>query len=500
MLLGIDVGTTGAKAMVFSLKGEALGYAFQEYGIQYTKEGYAQQDAEEVWEITKQVIRKAVGEAKTSIQAISLSVQGDAVIAVDQNRCAISPAHLGMDYRGQEEARKCGECLGDREVFSRTGMRPHPMNTFIKILWIQKHDPVLYEKTWKFVTYADFILGKLGSDEIVIDYTMASRTQAFSLKEKSWDREILDFYGVPEAKLGRPVPAGTTVGKIQPKLAEELGIDPAAVLVAGGHDQVCAAIGAGLVREGLALDSHGTAEVISTVLGEPKVNDVMFEDYYPCYMHGLPNQYFTFALNHTGGVLLKWFAEGFCQEDRRAAEEEGRGLYDYLISRMPKGLSPVVVLPYLNGTGTPACDLKMKGGILGLTMSTDRFDIGKGILEALAFEMRWNLEEMARAGVRIDNVRCVGGGARSGTGLQLKADILGMPVATLAIRESACFGAAILAGRGLGVYQNISDLEKMVQVKEIYEPDPVRQDLYEKRYHFYRGLYGNLRHTMYDIS
>lgn len=500
MLLGIDVGTTGAKAMLFAPDGKALGYAFQEYGIQYTKEGYAQQDAEKVWEITKRVIQKAVKEAAMPIKAVSLSVQGDAVIAVDRNRHAISSAHLGMDYRGQEEARQCGEDLGEKWIFQKTGMRPHPMNFFIKILWIQKHDPNLYERTWKFVTYADFLLGKLGSDDIVVDYTMASRTQAFELKEKVWSKEILGAYGISEEKLGRPVPSGTVVGKIRRELAEELGISQDALLVAGGHDQVCAAIGAGITYKGMALDSHGTAEVLSTVLEEPKLNDVMFKGYYPCYIHGLPGQYFTFALNHTGGGLLKWFVEGFCQKDRELAEKGGGEVYDYLISRMPEGVAPVVVLPYLNGSGTPACDLEMKGGILGLTMATDRFDIGKGILEALAFEMRWNLAEMRKAGVQITDIRCVGGGARSSEGLQLKADIMGVPVASLKIREAACFGAAILAGKGLEIYRGIKEVGGLVQVKEIFEPCLPRHKAYESRYHLYRELYDSLRQAMYDLT
>ena len=499
MLLGIDVGTTGAKAMVFAPEGCPLGYAFQEYGIQYTKEGYAQQDAEQVWEITKQVVGQAVKAAGVPVKAISLSVQGDALIAIDKERRAISPAHLGMDYRGKEEARQCAEKLGEKEIFQKTGMRPHPMNTFVKLLWVQRHDPGLFERAWKFVTYADYILGKLGSDEIVIDHSMASRTQAFDLREKKWENSILEAYGIPEEKLGRAVPSGTVVGKIRPELAKELGIDPGAVLVAGGHDQVCAAIGAGLVREGMALDSHGTAEVISAVLAQPKLNDVMYEGYYPCYIHGLPGFYFTFALNHTGGGLLKWFAEGFCSADRQEAQKEGKGLYEYLISRMPEEPSPVIVLPYLNGTGTPTCDLGMKGGILGLTMATDRFDISKGILEALAFEMRWNMEEMGRAGVRITDVRCVGGGARSPEGLQLKADIMGTPVATLEIREAACFGAAILAGMGIRIYEGPGELDRLIRTREVYEPRRRQRELYERRYQIYRSLYGQLRQTMYNL-
>lgn len=201
MLLGIDVGTTGAKAMVFTPEGEVKGYAFEEYGIIYTPEGYAEQDAEDVWQAAKRVIKRAASDCGREIRSISLSVQGDAVIAIDRGRRAISRVHLGMDYRGQAEAEACEKQSGAKEIFRHTGMRPHPMNTFIKILWIKNHNRELYDRTYKFVTYADFIMGKLGSDSIVIDYTMASRTQAFDLQKRIWSREILEQYGVAETLL-----------------------------------------------------------------------------------------------------------------------------------------------------------------------------------------------------------------------------------------------------------------------------------------------------------
>lgn len=500
MLLGIDVGTTGAKAMVFTEEGGTRGYAFREYGILYTKEGYACQDAEKVWEITKEVIREAVREEGQNIRSISVSVQGDAVIPVDRDRTALARAQLGMDYRGREEARMCADRFGACEIFSRTGMRPHPMNSFIKILWIKRHDECLYEKTYKFVTYADFIMGKLGSSEIVIDYTMAGRTQAFDLSGRTWSKEILKAFDIQEEKLGTPVPSGTVVGTIDRALAGELGICPGAALVAGGHDQTCAAVGAGITEEGMALDSHGTAEVLTAVSEGPKLGSVMFDSFYPCYIHALPGLYATFALNHTGGALLRWFVEEYCREDRRIAAAEGISVYDHVMEQLPEGPSHVMVLPYLNGSGTPYCDLEMKGGILGLTLATGRYDIAKAVLEALCFEMRLNMDQMKEAGIAVRTVRCAGGGARSRTGLKLKADIMGVPVTTLKVREAACFGAAILAGRGAGLYQSAADIQSLVQTDVTYEPDKAREDLYDERYRVYRGLYRTMKPVMARVG
>lgn len=267
----------------------------------------------------------------------------------------------------------------------------------------------------------------------------------------------------------------------------------------GGHDQTCAAIGAGITREGMALDSHGTAEVISTVLGSPRVGDVMYDSFYPCYIHALPEMYFTFSLNHTGGALLKWFAEEYCLADRREAEKADKGLYEYIIERMPEAPSPVMFLPYLNGSGTPTCDLKMKGAILGLTMASDRYDIAKAVLESLCYEMRLNLGQMKEAGIHVEHVRCVGGGARSPIGLQMKADIMGIPVTTLKVREAACFGAAIVAGRAAGIYRGTEDIDRLVKTDRVYEPRESVQKQYEERCRIYQGLYGTMRETMYRL-
>lgn len=488
-LMGLDVGTTGAKAVVFDEKGIQQGYGFCEYGITYTKEGYAQQEPEAIWKIAKEVMKNAAKDNGSQIAAISLSVQGDAVLPIDENRKAIGPAQLGMDYRGTEETRWCNEVIGGKKLFSITGMRPHPMNSIIKILWVKNNQPESYDRTWKFVTWSDYILAKLGSEDIVIDYTQASRTMAFDLKKKEWSKEILDKMGINVEKLAKPVPSGIQVGKIDRRLAQELEINPYAVLVTGGHDQTCASLGSGVINESLALDSHGTAEVISTLMEKPELTEGMYGDYYPCYCSLLPERYFTFSLNHTAGLLLKWFSENFCKGDYPEAERNHESIYNYIFERMPEEPSHVMVLPYMNGTGTPTCDLSQKGAFLGLTMNTSRFDVAKAIVEALSFESRLNIECLKKNGIAIKELRCVGGGARSPKGLQNKADILGMPISSLKVREAACLGAALSAGLSIKLYQSPEEAVNVVSVKDTYEPDEQKYRIYSDRFELYKEMY-----------
>jgi xylulokinase len=267
--------------------------------------------------------------------------------------------------------------------------------------------------------------------------------------------------------------------------------------VTGGHDQTCAALGAGVNRPGIGVLSAGTADVLSTAFPEPRLNDAMFDGFYPCYLHTKRDMCVTFALNHIGGILLRWYRDILGREEVQAAGAAGRDPYDVLVESVPDGPSPVMVLPHFNGSGNPICDMSSRGAIVGLTLSTSRPDIVKAILESLAFEMRINLDYWGGAGIEVDELRAVGGGARSPRWLQIRADILGRPVRTLKVREAACLGAAILAGAAAGIYSSVDEgIARTVRLGQTYEPNPAAVERYAGRYAVYRNLYPALR----DVS
>ncbi|MCL2351606.1 MAG: FGGY family carbohydrate kinase [Firmicutes bacterium] len=491
LFLGIDAGTTGAKAALFDERMALAGAGFREYGILYSEPRRAEQDANEVWRTLKDVIRRAVGEKGKEVRAISLSVQGDAVVPVDKSRKPLSLVQLGMDYRAEAEAQELEERLGGYELFEMTGMRPHPLNSLVKMMWWVRHRPDISDKLWKFMTYSDYLLCMLGADEAVIDLTMASRTMAMDINAMDWSKPILRAAGVNAEWLSGPVPPGLAVGKVRPGLAGELGFSKESppLLVSGGHDQCCAALGAGVTKEGMALDSHGSAEVLSAALPHKRLDREMYEHGYPCYAFVVPERFFTFALNHTAGVLLKWYVENFCGADENAAKKSGVSLYRYAIDRWGGKPTSLRVLPYFNGSGTPRNDRGARGLIAGLTLNTGRFEIAGAVLEALAFELRLNRECMERSGIPIRSVRCAGGGAGSPIGLQLKADVLGVPVHTLKTREAACAGAAVLAAAGAGAFASFEDGASMAGIDRTFEPRGEYQRLYGEKYAEYENLY-----------
>lgn len=496
--MGIDVGTTGVKAAVFDETGTMLGYGIESYGVELSEGKRAEQDAEKVWACTKETMRAAVSGGGGDIAAISVSTQGDAVIPIDKERNSLHNAILGMDYRTGPEARRCASLFGDQALFEHTGMRPHPLNSLTKIMWFEANAD-FGGRLYKYATFADYILLKLGSDAPVIDLSMASRTMALDLKEKRWSPEILGKLGIDTGLLSEPIPSGMIVGELSKSLCFELGIRAGAKLVSGGHDQPCAALGAGVVDEGIALDSHGTAEVLSTSFLASRLGEAMYSGYYPCTYHVVPDRFFTFALNHTGGILLQWLRDTLCGEDVAAAKACGMDPYTYIIERAPDGPSRVLILPHFNGSGTPWCDLKSKGAFVGLTMDTTRGDLVKAMLDSLTYEMRINLRKLEDADIKVRRLRCVGGAARSEKWMRIKADGLGCTVETLLVREAACLGAAMLAASAVGAYSSILEALVMVQLEKRFEPDEDGKRAYEKRFRIYCDLYEALRAINHEL-
>jgi len=264
-------------------------------------------------------------------------------------------------------------------------------------------------------------------------------------------------------------------------------------LVTGGHDQTCAALGAGIVGEGRGVVSTGTAEVLSTALNELTLNDTMFRSFYPCYLYTKPEMYFTFALNHVGGLLLRWYRDNFAYPEVEEARSAGIDAYDRILSKVSHEPSRLLILPHFNGSGTPWCDMGSKGSILGLDLSTTRHDIVRSILESQSYELRINLETMEQGGIVISELRAVGGGAKSSVWLQIKADVLKRPIKTLKVREAACLGAALLAGTATGEYSCLdSAVERTVVPEREFSPEEHTAVQHEEKFAVYREVYPTL--------
>ena len=502
-LLGLDIGTTGCKAMSFALDGRVLGEFRREYTIQTPQPSWAEQDAEHVWLLAWECLAAAVAAATAAGDppvAMALSCQGEAVIPVDGAGRALRPAILGMDTRTTAENTWLAETFGADALFQRTGMPLHTINTLPKLLWLQRHEASIWRTAHQFLLYEDFFLRRLGG-EAVISACLASRTQMMNLATADWDEDILARCGIERARLARPASVtGGVVGTLRPELLRELGLDHAVLLVSGGHDQACAALGSGVIAPGLAMVSTGTAEVVEVALASPALAPALRDGGISIYRHVVPGLYVAMTLNHSGGLLLRWFRDTLSRWEMEQAAATGADAYDLLLQDAPAGPTGLIFLPHFAGSGTPTLDVHSKGAILGLTFATTRAELAKAALEGLTFELRTNLDLLRDAGVEIAELHAVGGGARSELWLRLKADICGLPLRVPQVTDAACLGAALLAGAGAGIYRDLpAAVAQTVQWRRQIAPDPMQESAYAARYQLHCQVYPHLATLLHAL-
>ncbi|MFO7631224.1 MAG: FGGY family carbohydrate kinase [Caldilinea sp.] len=500
-LIGLDIGTTGCKAMVFADDGRVLSQARREYAIQTPRSNWAEQDAEEVWALAWQCLRKAVAAAgHDPPAAMAISCQGEAVIPVDSEGRALRPAILGMDTRTTIENDWLVETFGAEEIFQRTGMPVHTINTLPKLLWLQRHELALWRDAHQFLLYEDFFLRRLGG-EAVISVCLASRTQMMNLATADWDDDILARCEIERSRLAKLAPlTGGVVGKLRPELKQELGLADDLLLVSGGHDQACAALGSGVIAPGLAMVSTGTAEVVEVAMETPALTPALRNGGISVYRHVVPGLYVAMTLNHSGGLLLRWFRDTLGQWEMEQAAATGADAYDLLLQDAPIGPTGILLLPHFAGSGTPMLDVQSKGAMLGLTFATTKAELAKAALEGLTYELRTNLDLLRAAGVTISELHAVGGGARSDLWLQLKADICNTPLRVPAVTDAACLGAALLAGVGAGVYPDLEEaVGNTVRWRRRVQPNEEAVTAYAGRFALYAQVYPHLRPLLAQI-
>ena len=330
------------------------------------------------------------------------------------------------------------------------------MYTLAKVMWFREKMPDLYRNTSSFMLFGDYITFML-SGKAVIDYSLASRTMALNIVDNKWDSKMLGAAGIDRDLFSTLAPAGTTVGNIRPELADELGINRNALVVTGSHDQVCAAVGSGILEDGMAVNGMGTSECITPFIKSAVTGPKMLESNFGCVPYIMEGTYVTYAFNFTGGSLLKWYRDNFAYQQVMQSKKTGESPYTILDREAFNKPTDIFVLPHFAGTGTPYMDVSAKGAILGLTFDVTPGILYKALMEGVVYEMFYNVECLEQAGIPIKGLRAVGGGAKSDLWLQLKADIMGRKIEKLNIDEAGNLGNIMIAGIATGVYKSYKD-------------------------------------------
>lgn len=487
-LLGIDVGTSGCKAAIFTEEGKSLGLAYEEYDYQRPQPGWAQLDSTQVWQQIKRTISKVADcPAGDPVQALCVSSLGEAFVPVTVEREILGPSLLNFDSRGEDYLPALQEAISDEETYRINGNTLGNQFSLTKLKWIKKTQPNLYQQADKFLHWSGFVAYMLGA-EACIDYSLANRTLLFDLERRDWSDKMLRLADIDREKLPPAVPSGRVIGAVGKDIANELGLPAGIPIVSGAHDQCCNGIGCGVITPGRAMYGMGTYICVMPVFEQRPEPSVMMTRGLNTEHHAVPGQYVSFIYNQ-GGVLVKWFRDTFASAERQSARAAEKDLYTNLMAEMPESPSRVMVLPYFTTAGPPQFISDLCGVMAGLKLETTRGEILKGILEATTFYIRECIEMLPGTGIAITDFRAVGGGSKSAAWLQICADILGRPIVRSKINEAGALGAAILAGTGSGAFSNLEDgVEAMVHLEQTFEPEPSRRRIYDERFAKYHRL------------
>ena len=490
--LGIDLGTSGVKCVAYNLYGKPLFKTYREYSLYTPQPGIVELNPDSVWESLKQnIIELNASDVikKDSVTTLSISVSGDEILPIDRSGKVLFNTIMSMDKRGEAEYEELNRAIGAEKIFQITGMPPDNIYGLNRILWFKINRPDIYEKTWKFFCWEDFVFYRLGIEPST-DYSVACRTLAFDVNKKIWSKDILKAVDINEGLFPKAYLSGTHVGDISRTVLGDLGFKNRVKVVTGGFDQCCAALGAGLTKEGMVSIGTGTMEVMHVCFKKPFFEKKMMEEGYSFNTHVLKDLFICLSLNFNGGVIFKWYRDNLGFEEKLNAKETKKEVYDLIMDSSLDSNFPILFLPYFEGAQTPRRNPKATGTILGLTLRTKKEDIIGGIMEGITFDLRLNLEKIEESGIMIESLRATGGGARSETWLQFKADILGRTIQQLDIDEAGCLSAAVLAGTGAGELDSTEDtINSWVSIKKEYKPDLSKKGQYEKRYNKFIQAY-----------
>lgn len=482
LVLAIDLGTTALKVATYDRSGRAVAEATQEYVLLTPHPNWVEVPCDTYWEALRTALAALWrgGGAAADVVALSISAQGETLVPVGHDGRPLRDAIVWLDNRAEAEAAELGDRFGAQRIYEVTG-QPEMLATWpaAKLLWLARHEPQVIEDTHKVLLLEDWLIHRL-TGEFVTEGSLATSTCYWDFRTKRWWPEMLDVLGIGEAQLPALVEPGTPIGPLRSVAAADLGLPLEVLVCAGALDQACGAIGAGNLAPGDFSENTGAAVALCATVGAARLDP---ERVMPCHYHALADTY-MFHTFTGGGIVLKWF------RDQLAAPGDDYDALGALAAAVPAGSDGLVMLPHLQGAMAPENNDAARGVLLGLTLGHGRAHVARAIMEAIAFVVRRNVEVLRGLGVEIERVRALGGGSRSAVWKQIEADVLGLPVVTMAQPDAGTLGAAMLAGVGVGWWPDLAAAADAVVAEDrTFLPDARHREVYDARYATYVAGY-----------
>jgi len=497
--VGIDAGTSGATVMITNLNGQVIGSGYREYPCQYPRPGWSEQDIELVWrklcEASTDVLARTGVDPK-EIGSLGLSSQRGTFVCIDKDWRPLHNSIVWNDNRAAQGTIQAFKAkMSDKEYIDEVGVSMDPHWAFFKMIWVKENMPRLWEKTWKIVNGQEWFLHNLGSDELFTDPASLTLNGMMEIDKLDWSDKLLSAAGISRDMLPPVKNPMRQVGVISGRAAEETGFAEGMPIAVGGGDQQCAAIGAGVIHEGLSEVTIGTGGVMVAHADSRKPDP---EGRVIIGGHAIPGKWDIEGTQYSSGATLRWWRDTYAQVEADAAAKLGMSTYDLITAQAaqaPAGSKGYLFFPFFTGQVTPHYVHTASGGSLGLSFVHDRSTMARAVLEGVTMEVRMIVEAIESIiGSEFDAIGLSGGGAKSPLWQQIQADIYGRPAKTYRVSECTTLGATILGAVGCGQFSSIDEgVENMVTITGALEPDKKRHEMYSDLYEIFRDTLFTLR-------
>lgn len=502
--MGIDVGTSGTRAVIVGQDGQVAGAATADHEpMRMPHPGWAEQDPEDWWRAAISAVRAALEQARvqgSDIAAIGLSGQMHGVALLDRSALPLRPALLWCDQRSQPQCDWITSRVGAERLIKLVSNPALTGFSAPKLLWVRDHEPGIFDRTAHFLLPKDYVRLKL-TGEFATDVSDASGTLLFDVTHRRWSNEMLEMLHIDRAMLPRAYESAEITGEISNATALVTGLRSGTLVVAGAGDQAASAVGNGIVSPGLTSATLGTSGVVFSYTAEPNLDPL---GRIHTFCHAVPGKWHVMGVTQGAGLSLRWFREQLGESESWYARQIGEDPYEAIIREakaIPPGSDGLLFLPYLMGERTPHLDPRARGAWFGLTAGHKRGHLIRAILEGVAFSLRDSLEIFKEMGIPVEQIRASGGGSRSPLWRQIQANIFDKEVATLRESEGSAFGAALLAAVGSGMYRSVADAAReAIKLSDTVAPEPKAVETYDKFYQVYRDLYPAARSIAHRLS
>ncbi|CAM4434507.1 MAG: gluconokinase [Paenibacillus macerans] len=480
-MIGLDIGTTSTKAVLFERSGKVVASANEEYPLYTPSASIAEQDPDEIFSAVVAVVRqimKKSGLAPEQIGFVSFSTAMHSVIPVDKDGKPLMRCITWADNRSVDYAERLKNELGGHEIYLRTGTPIHPMSPLTKLMWLRQEQPDIFQKTRKFISIKEYVFLQLFG-EYVIDYSIASCTGLLNLEKLDWDEEALRVAGITPEHLSKLVPTTHIMQGLSQKYADDMGLSTSTPFVIGASDGVLSNLGVDAIDPGVVAVTIGTSGAIRTVVDRPKTDP---KGRIFCY--ALTDKHWVIGgpVNN-GGVIFRWVRDEFAASEVETAKRLGISPYDVLTKigeRVNPGSDGLIFHPYLAGERAPLWNPNARGSFFGLTLHHQKEHMIRAVLEGVIYNLYTVLLAMEEQIGRPRKIQATGGFARSPLWRQMLADIFDQQVVIPESIESSCLGAAVLGLYALGEIDSFDIVKSMVGGTYMHSPNAKHTAVYKQ--------------------